>query len=198
MGTKSVTSESEKNNNNVIKEAVQWLLAIVIAIVLALLIRGFVFEQALVVGDSMQDTLFDGQRLIVFKTGYFFSPPKRGDIVILKYQEGSFKYLPIPDPNEIDYIKRVIGVPGDEVDIRDGSVYINGEKLDEPYAKGITEPIAYGIEFPLVVPENKVFVLGDNRENSSDSRQIGLIDFERIKGKAVFRVYPFNVFGSIY
>lgn len=186
---------SSENKNSLLKEALQWVLAIVIAVLLALFIRGFVFEQALVVGDSMQDTLHDGQRLIVYKTGYFFNPPERGDIIILKYHEGTFKYLPFPDPNEIDYIKRVIGVPGDVIDIKNGSVYVNGKKLDEPYAKGTTEK--YGMDFPIRIPPDKVFVLGDNRENSSDSRQIGLIDFNRIRGKAVFRIYPFNKFGLI-
>ncbi|AUS98739.1 signal peptidase I [Clostridium thermosuccinogenes] len=196
MESNKVSPESENKKNSLLKEALQWVLAIGIAVVLAFLIRGFVFEQALVMGDSMQDTLFDKQRLIVYKTGYFFHPPERGDIIILEYQKGSFKFLPVPDPNEIDYIKRVIGLPGDVVDIKDGSVYVNGEKLDEPYAKGRTEP--YGMEFPITIPENKVFVLGDNRENSSDSRQIGLIDFDRIKGKAVFRIYPLKDFGTIY
>ena len=101
-------------------------------------------------------------------------------------------------PVEIDYIKRVIGIPGDEIDIRDGYVYVNGEKLEEPYVKGKT--YKKNLEFPITVQKNHVFVLGDNRENSSDSRyqSLGCIDYSKIKGKATFRFWPLDKFGYLY
>lgn len=179
----------------VLKEVFQWVFSIGIALVVALAIRAYVFEPVLVDGHSMDNTLADGQRLFQYKLGYKFSEPKRGDIIVLKFKDGVSKYTALPDPTEIDYIKRVIGLPGDKVDIKDNCVYINGEKLDEPYAKGNT--IASNMKLPIDVPEGKVFVLGDNRERSSDSRAIGFIDMENIRGKAVFRIWPIKDFGVV-
>lgn len=196
-----------RNKSNFI-EFLQWIEAVVIAIIIALLIRTFIFEPVMVQQMSMQNTLFEGQRLLVYKLGYYFSTPQKGDIIVFKYQDGPiagspfFKKVPllgklIPHRNELDYIKRVIAVPGDSVDIKDGYVYVNGKKLNEPYVKGITQKRS--VEFPIQkVPEHKLFVLGDNRENSSDSRVFGLIDMDSVKGKAVFRIWPLNVFGGIY
>lgn len=198
----------EKGVFSFLGEISQWLLAILIALLVALLLRGFVFEIVMVDGTSMKDTLETGQRLIVNKLVYNFYAPKRGDIIVLQYQEGMIKNIPFignsailkkffPDLKETDYVKRVIGLPGDEVDIRDdGFVYINGKKLIEPYAKGMT--YKHALKFPLTVPEKKVLVLGDNRTVSNDSRQIGFIDYSKIKGKAAFRVWPFDKAGSIY
>lgn len=192
---------------SLVKEVFQWIQAIILAVIIALLIRGFLFEPVYVEGESMENTLTTGQRLVVYKLGYYFDPPERGDIIVLKYQEGVVKFLPflkkdsfvrkvMPDLEEIDFIKRVIAVPGDTVDIKNGYVYLNGKKLDEPYVKGTTEK--QNIEFPLKVPGNKVLVLGDNRQNSRDSRHIGLIGYDRIKGKAVFRIWPLKDVGTIH
>lgn len=188
---------SEVQSPKLIFEVLQWILSILLAVVLALVIREFIFEPVMVDGSSMDDTLHDRQRLFEYKLGYRFSPPQRGDIVVIQIKEGKIKYLPIPDSTEIDYIKRVIGLPGEEVDLKDGSVYINGEKLTEPYAKGIT--YKKDMQFPATVPEGKVFVLGDNREGSSDSREshIGFIDISKIRGKAVFRVWPIKDIGKL-
>jgi len=207
---KSVVNTSNKSSDKskkVIKEIKEWAKAILIAVIVALIIRGFLFEPVEVQGHSMNDTLQDGQRLILYKLGYYFYEPKRGDIIVLQVDDGILSDIPVinklpfvkkmyPFPQEIDYIKRVIAVPGDEIDLRDGYVYVNGEKLDEPYAKGKT--YEKELKFPLVVPENKVFVLGDNREYSSDSRYIGFIDFENIKGKVIYRYWPLKDFGGIY
>jgi signal peptidase I len=197
---------TEKKAISFIKELFQWIQAIALAVVIALLIRGFLFEPVYVDGESMENTLISGQRLLVYKLGYYFNEPKNGDIIVLRYQEGAgkdaflLKKLPflkkiIPDFQEIDFVKRVIGVPGDIVDIKNGFVYVNGEKLIEPYAKGAT--YTQHVEFPIMIPENKVLVLGDNRLNSRDSRHIGLIDYNQIKGKAVFRIWPFIDIGLI-
>jgi signal peptidase I len=190
-----------------IREIIQWIEAIIFAVVAALLIRAFVFEPVYVDGPSMQKTMSTGDRLIVYKLGYYFSHPKKGDIVVLKVKDGTFNFMPflknipfikkaIPNMNEIDYIKRVTAVPGDIVNIKNGIFYINDKKLYEPYATGSTN--TYSGDFPIEIPEGKYFVLGDNRENSRDSRHIGLIDIKNIKGKAVFRIWPFKKIGVLY
>lgn len=191
---------------DVIKEIFQWIVSIIFAVVLALLIRGFLFEPVVVNGESMENTLYTGERLAVYKLGYFFSPPEHGDIIVLQYEEGIVNNIPflrdmpfakkiLPAIHEIDYIKRVIGIPGDIIDIIDGEVFLNGERINEPYVKGDT--FGRNMQFPIKVPENCVFVLGDNRQNSKDSREIGFIEFERIKGKAVFRLWPLDSFGVL-
>ncbi len=212
----NISEEINKNENtvdekdkkgSVMEEVFQWVKAIAFALVIVLVLQGFVFQPVIVKGQSMEDTLNDGQRLILYKLGYYFSNPKHDDIVVLQHQAGFFgdsttlDNLPVfrrafPDFGEINYIKRVIGVAGDKVDIRNGSVYVNDKKLNEPYAKGKTNNNGE-MSFPQVVPEGKVFVLGDNRENSSDSRAIGFVDLKKIKGKAVFRIFPFGNFGSL-
>ncbi|ABN51999.1 MAG TPA: signal peptidase I [Hungateiclostridium thermocellum] len=187
------------------KEIVKWILLIVVALFTALLLRAYVFEWVVVQGQSMENTLYNNEVLFVSKLNY--DRPKRGDIVIIQIYEGNWDYLAFfkdiplfrtlfPSQGEVNYIKRVVGLPGDEIDIRDGYLYINGEKQQEPYTKGLTYEQSF--ELPRVVPENKVFVMGDNREYSKDSRQLGFIGFERIKGKAIFRVKPLKSFGSIY
>jgi signal peptidase I len=187
-------------------ELLKWIETFVIAVVIALLIRAFLVEPVIVNGVSMENTLFDGQRLIIYKLGYFFHPPERGDIVVLQYKKGLVRDIPflknfdfinkiLPSVTEIDYIKRIIAVPGDKIDIRDGHVYVNDEKLDEEYAKGDTHKQL--MDFPQVVPDNCVFVMGDNRQNSRDSRIIGFVELNRIKGKAVLRIWPIKDFGLI-
>ncbi|MEN2776959.1 signal peptidase I [Acetivibrio clariflavus] len=197
----------EKERPNYLIEAFKWSLVVIVAIFIALILRAYVFEWVVVEGPSMENTLYSRQVLFVNKIVYTFVPPKRGDIIVFKVSEGNLDYIPIaknipvlssliPPKNEIDYIKRVIGLPGDEIDIIDGYVYINGNKQKESYVKGST--VKQSFELPCVVPENKVFVMGDNREVSKDSRQFGFVDMEKIKGKAVFRIRPLKEFGSIY
>lgn len=189
------------------KEIVKWVCVIIVAVLTALLLRAYVFEWVIVQGQSMENTLYNNQVLFISKLNYAVDTPQKGDIVIIQISEGNWDYLSfgkdiplvrtlLPCKGEVNYIKRVIGLPGDELDIRDGYIYINGEKQNEPYIKGLTHKQSF--EFPVVVPENKVFVLGDNREYSKDSRQLGFIDIERIKGKAAFRIKPLREFGSIY
>ncbi len=202
---KAKDNENEKKNG-CLTELFQWAQAILIAALVALVIRGFLFEPVEVIGESMENTLQTNQRLILYKLGYYFNPPKQGDIVVLQVQEGVLNFIPFAEkipfikklysfPEEIDYIKRVIGVPGDIIDIKDGFVYVNGIMLEESYAKGKT--YANSKSYPKVVPADNFFVLGDNRENSSDSRHIGFIEYNRIKGKAVFCFWPLNEFGTV-
>jgi signal peptidase I len=159
----------------------------------------------------MNNTLHDGQRLIVDELSYDFSKPQRGDIITFypnetkgtifndfnRYVTSIENRIKNADPQDEHerLIKRVIGIEGDVIDIKDGSVYRNGEKLDEPYAVGTTD--TNGMQFPVTVGKDELFVLGDNREVSRDSREIGMVKISHVEGKAFFRIYPFGKVGSI-
>lgn len=197
----------EAEKPNYFKEILKWIFVILIAVVIALILRAFVFEWVVVQGQSMENTLYSRQVLFVNKLEYKFGQPRRGDIVIIQVTQGNWDYLAfakdiptlktiLPSRGEVNYIKRVIGVPGDVVDIKEGYVYINDIKQNETYIKGIT--YEQNFELPAVVPENNVFVMGDNREYSKDSRQLGFIEYSGIKGKAAFRIRPLKEFGNIY
>ncbi|PYG87085.1 signal peptidase I [Ruminiclostridium sufflavum DSM 19573] len=195
-----------KKKNSIGREILEWVMVIVAALLISMLIKAFIFSTYKVNMVSMENTLHEGHNVIVYKTGYFFNEPERGDIIVFMHEEGKIKnfikYLPIRNPGEVDYIKRVIGLPGDQIDIRDGSVYRKSEgesdfiKLDEPYTKTTTD--SKGMQLPFTVPEGQLFVMGDNRGQSLDSRQIGTIDMDAVIGKAVFRIWPFSVFGGLY
>ncbi|MDD4494412.1 MAG: signal peptidase I [Eubacteriales bacterium] len=198
----------DKNSRgyHILKELLQWAEAILLAILIAIIIRALLIENVRVLGSSMEDTLYTDERLIVYKLGYKLNKPKRGDIIVLKTdttnetEQSFFSKINLlnsafPPANEVDYIKRVIGEPGDIVDIIDGAVYINGKKLYEPYAKGFT--YSNGGVYPKEVPEGCVFVLGDNRRVSRDSREIGFVPIKNIRGKAFFRIWPFSKFGAV-
>ncbi len=200
-----VNYENEKPNY--FKEIFKWILVIIVSVFIALVLRAYVFEWVIVQGQSMENTLYNRQVLFVNKIGYVFDSPKKGDIVVFEVVKGNLDYFPVinnvpalasllPPKNEVDYIKRVIAVAGDKIDIIDGKVYVNDIPQEETYVKGTTKE--QNIELPCHVPENKVFVMGDNRENSKDSRQIGFVDVDKIKGKAAFRIRPIKEFGSIY
>ena len=175
----------------------EWLDVVVASVVVVVILFTFVFRMVAIDGDSMNNTLLDGERVII--TNMFYKP-ERGDIVVISRNmenssvEGSY---------EEPIIKRVIATEGDMVDIdfENGIVYVNNEALKEDYIKEPTYRKA-DVKFPLVVKENCVFVLGDNRNDSKDSRttQIGdngLIDVKYILGHAVLRVFPLNKFGGI-
>ncbi len=192
-------------NKNIMKEIRGGIFSVLVAICIVSIVNSKVLANVKVEQSSMDNTLHDGQHLIVNKLSYNFSEPKRGDIII--FLENCKKGTIIEDsieniksvigkqsnPNRL--VKRVIGVAGDEVDIKDGVVYLNNEKLDEPYAKG--ETISSDFKLPITVSEGKLFVLGDNRAVSRDSRKFGLIDCNQVEGSASFRVYPFDEIGSI-
>lgn len=170
--------------SKLLKEAREWALSLLIAVIVAMLFQTYVYAQTEVHNVSMQNTLADGQRLIEDKWSYHFHSPVRGDIVIINGPEHTERL-----------VKRVIGLPGEVIDIRNGHVYINDVKLDEPYAKG--ETYAGALAVPLTIPEGHLFVLGDNRENSLDSRSLGPIVQTSIEGKAVFRIWPIDKFGTL-
>ncbi|MDX8291289.1 signal peptidase I [Metabacillus indicus] len=166
----------------------EWGKALLFAAGIALLIRLFLFEPYMVEGSSMDPTLHDGERLFVNKAVYVSGGIRHGDIVIISGQEKG-----------LHYVKRVIGLPGDTVEVRDHKVRVNGHPSDEPYIKMNEEKAAqlgaYIMEdFPPVkVPKDEVFVMGDNRAKSMDSRNgLGSIKISRIEGKAAFIFYPFE------
>ncbi len=162
----------------------EWIKSIIIAVIIALLIRGYVVETFLVDGESMVPTLKNYERLIVNKFVYRFSEPEHGDVIVFKYS---------PDR---DFIKRVIATGGDTVRVNGERVYLNGIPLEEDY---ILE-YPYGDYGPVVVPEGHYFVLGDNRNNSWDSREpsVGFVSPERIKGKAFLVYWPLDNFRLLH
>jgi signal peptidase I len=149
----------------------------------------FAIQAVHVEGLSMFATLDDNDYLIANKIDYRLHPPQRGDIVILRP----------PTNNSQDFIKRIIALPGERLLIRDGVVYINGHKLDEPYLpEAWTQFNNWGGDNGTVMPPNDYFVMGDNRNRSQDSRSFGPIGRDRIDGKAWFRIWPLDHFGNIY
>lgn len=165
-----------------------WILPFIVAVILTILIRTFIFQTTLVDGLSMYPTLDDGDMLIASKIPYYFNDPKIGDIIIFK--------SPF-DKNEI-FIKRVIGRGGDDIRISEGYFYINGKKLEEDYlADDVKTYAAFDMDESWRLEEDEYFAVGDNRSNSTDSRIFGPIDEDSIEGKAVFRLWPLNKIGVV-
>ena len=173
----------------IIKELSGWLLYIVLIIALTWTVVTFVGQRTEVSGSSMETTLSDKDQLIVDKMTYRFRDPKRYDIVVFPYQYQDNTY----------YIKRIIGLPGETVQILSGMVYIDGMRLDEHYGNEIMENPGIA-EGPLTLGEDEYFVLGDNRNNSSDSRasDVGLIHRKDLIGRAWIRVWPLSQIGVIH
>lgn len=167
------------------EEIKDWIISILIAVVLAFFIRYFIVELYMVEGPSMRPTLVDGERLVVNKFIYRFKQPVRGEIIIFKF----------PADQSRDFIKRVIAIPGDTIEIKDGRVFVNGQLLNETYILEKTRG-----SYPLAtVPSGHIFVMGDNRNNSEDSRfaDVGFVPYELIKGKAVVVFWPLDQMKSL-
>ncbi len=164
-------------SKQILKEILSWVLVLVVAYALALLINRFVIFKVEVPTGSMEDTIQVGDRVLTYRLSYIFKDPERGDIAVFPY----------PDGEEEDYIKRIIGLPGDTVEGKNGYVYINGEPLEETYVKEILDQ-DFG---PYTVPEDHYFMMGDNRNESLDSRywENKFVEKDKIKGKALFK-YP--------
>ena len=166
-----------------------WAKDILIAVAVAVVILQFI-RPTIVKEFSMMDTLHENDYLIVSKQAYLFDKVNYGDIIVfnttLETIEGQKKRL----------IKRVIGLPGDTIEIKDGKVYRNQKILVENY---IFEQYTSGFVKPTVIPEGRLFVMGDNRQNSADSRdsRIGMVDEKAIYGEAILRLYPFNKIGLL-
>ena len=167
-------------------ELFEWIIMIIIAIILAFVIRTFVVSTTLVSGPSMEPTLLTNDRLFVNRIGFMVNNLKKGDIVEFHN----------PNNSNEDFIKRVIGLPGDTIEIKDNHVYVNNNMLEEEYTSthGFTE---FFNDSYWEVYEGEIFVLGDNRPNSNDSRSFGKIDSESIVGIAFFRYFPFNRIGNL-
>ena len=204
------------------KNILEWIICIIIAIVLAFLFRYFIGTPTIVKMNSMYPTLEPNQRLWLNRWGRTTKTlPKRGEIITFeKPAKIKYTYQEIDKNNPIakydekigiewliynfleigkdSYIKRVIALPGEHVNIKSGKVYINEKELDEPY---LQDGIITNIEGPgfddFVVPENCVFAMGDNRNKSTDCREFGCIPLQRIESTVAIRIWPLNVFGKI-
>ncbi len=170
------------------KEIFEWIKTIIISIVIALVITTFI-RPTLVRGHSMYPTLEPNNYLIINKIPYMIHEPEHGDIIVFK------SHLETLDGKEKDLIKRVIAVEGDEIVVKDGEIYVNGEKLEEDYING--DYTSGDIE--LNVPQDHVFVMGDNRQNSLDSRdsRVGPVEIDTIRGKVLVRLFPFDEIGKV-
>ncbi len=213
----------EEEKVNKMKEAFEWILCIVIALVIAIMFRYYIGTPTIVKQPSMYPTLKEDQRLWLNRWGRTTKTmPSKGDIITfeapsktkLTSEEKSesvtaryeneptnvakkFSYY-VLEIGKMSYIKRVIGLPGDHVVIDDGKVYINDELFEEDYLQpGVVTDEGKGHCTDLVVPENTVFVMGDNRTQSTDSRSFGCIPLEKIESKVWIRIWPLNLFGKI-
>ena len=205
------------------KNMIEWIECIVIAIVLAILIRYFIGTPTIVKKRSMYPTLKQDERLILSRWGRTTKKmPERGDIITFEapskmalsaeevdfnnpvavYENQSknifskFTYY-VLEWGKQSFIKRVIGLPGEHIKIEDGKVYINGEEYKEDYLQEDVKTTASGVFTDFVVPENYVFAMGDNRDESTDCRSFGCIPLEKIEGRVVLRFFPFNRFGKV-
>lgn len=179
----------EEKERGIFSTIFGWLVYILILIGLTYLIITYVGQRTRVSGHSMETTLSDGDNLIVDKLSYRFKDPKRYDIVVFpyKYEENTY------------YIKRIIGLPGETVQVIDGYAYIDGQQLtSDIYGAEIMDSPGIAAE-PITLGEDEYFVLGDNRNHSSDSRNpsVGILHREDLIGKAWVRIYPFDKMGVI-
>ncbi|HIX64337.1 MAG TPA: signal peptidase I [Candidatus Mediterraneibacter colneyensis] len=174
--------DNENKKSSFIKELLLWIAAIAAGILTAVFISNFIIVNAEIPSGSMENTIKPGDRILGNRLAYLNSDPERFDIIIFRY----------PDDESQLFIKRVIGLPGETVEIRDGSIYINGS--DEPLQDvNIKEPME-GSFGPYTVPEDCYFVMGDNRNNSKDSRywENTFVTKDEILGKAFFKYWPLN------
>ena len=186
--TRNTEEVSQKvNQTNMVKEVLSWVVYFGVVILLTYLIIHFVGQRTVVDGRSMNPTLNDGDNLIVEKISYRFRDPERFDIIVFPYDDSHY------------YIKRIIGLPGETVQIDlDGVIYINGEILEEDYGKETILDPGRAID-PITLGDDEYFVLGDNRNNSKDGRNelVGNIRRDDIIGRAWVRIWPLSDFGLL-
>ena len=186
-------TKNEKETVNWKSELISWIQIIIAAAVIALFLNSCIIANSQIPSESMENTIMAHDRVIGSRLSYLFSEPERGDVIIFHYPD---------DPTgDTYYVKRVIGLPGDVIDIHDGGVYLNGSDtpLDEPYIK---EPMETDPNHPLhfEVPDDSYFMMGDNRNDSWDARfwENTWVTKDKLIAKVLFRYYPFNKMGVIH
>ncbi|MDD2401644.1 MAG: signal peptidase I [Clostridia bacterium] len=162
------------------REVKEWIGIILLAIFLVVIIRTFILDNRIVPTPSMVPTIQPGDRLFVEKITHRFKELERGEVIVFVSPEQSNM--------KEDFIKRLIGLPGDIIEIKDSTLFVNGEPLDEPY---LAEPMQYSLT-ERKVPEGKFFALGDNRNRSYDSHEWGFAEITSIKGKALYTYWPIS------
>lgn len=181
--------QQRSRTENIVRELLGWVIYLAVIIAVTFLVVNFVGQRTRVSGDSMESTLHDGDNLIVDKISYRFRDPKRYEIVVFPYKHKEDTY----------YIKRIIGLPGETVQIINGYVYIDGKLLeDETYGLEVMSDPGIAAT-PIALGEDEYFVLGDNRNHSSDSRDssVGVLKREDLLGRAWIRIWPLNNIGVI-
>jgi signal peptidase I len=185
-------SAPQSKARRVLRECVEILVIIVIAVILTSLLKAFVIDQYEIPTGSMEPTIEIGDRLFAEKVSYHFTEPKPGDIVTFNDPIEGGRVL----------IKRCVAVGGQTVDLIDGRVVVDGEALDESYTHGkpsvpLDQMAGVHFQYPYTVPEGSIWVMGDNRTNSLDSRYFGVVSQDELIGRALFRFLPLNRFGAI-
>ncbi len=187
--------ENQKKEHSVFDELFDWFDAIIAAVVIVVIIFTFVFRVVGIKGSSMEKTLIENDKVVITNMSY---TPKKGDIVVISrnYSNDNTGTGNFDEP----IIKRVIATEGQWVDIDfdNGIVYVDGKEIEEPYINMPTT-VKHDVDFPLQVTKGHIFVMGDNRDVSNDSRssEIGLVDTRYVLGKAVYRIFPFSKIGGL-
>ncbi len=181
-----------KGSSGMLRKFLSLILTIVVIIVVSILLRTFVFQAYEIPSGSMEDTIMTGDMVFSEKVSYYFDEPDYKDIVTFADPQLPSRTL----------IKRVIATEGQTVDLKDGAVYVDGRKLDEPYTDGkqsypLRNASGVDITYPYTVPAGCIWVMGDNRGNSQDSRYFGAIPVDTVTGKAVFKYWPFDHAGAL-
>jgi signal peptidase I len=197
MGTEHGSDSGAKDKRSSTGRTVlEYVVLAVVAVAVALLIQAFLVKPYRIPSPSMEDTLLVGDRVLVDRISWRFSKPARGDIVVF--------HSPVPGPV---LIKRIVGMPGDTLSLRDGAVYVNGRRLAEPYVRRVggrpvpTEPFETGLPWalhqPYTVPAGSYFLMGDNRTDSKDGRDFGPVARDQLVGRAFARYWPPGRIGGL-
>lgn len=181
------------------KELLSWVGTLILALAVVLVIRTFIFEPIRVDGSSMADTLQDGELTFVLKAEYLFKDPDRFDVVICHYPNRRDANNPLGIETKTNFVKRVIGLPGETLAIQGNTVYINGQALEEPFLTPERNAINLSLG-PITLGEDEYFMIGDNRYASNDSRnlrEVGPIAREEIVGEVKFVFFPFSALRGV-
>ena len=188
MGHRDYTEEYDEKKSSIVREILGFLLYVMMVVGITFFIITFIGQRTYVSGSSMENTLHHGDNLIVYKLTYRFSKPKRYDIIVFpfRYQEKTY------------YIKRIIGLPGETIQIQDGVIWIDGEVLQESYGREVMKNAGLAADM-ITLGEDEYFVLGDNRNDSTDSRDpsVGVIHKDEIIGRAWLRIWPLDKIGVL-